>query len=138
MSPALCTDCLGSLILLSDPLTGEEMEVQRGSSLVKGHTANRSGGAGSEFTSFGLQYPSLCGHACQSGVYPLVTSCTNHEIQKLNQIWFLDSFNLSPGGGGCNSLLILLGCLWLLAFYRFLFRDPTHGNHCSRMKTIQS
>lgn len=96
------------------------MEVQRGSSPVQGHTTNRSGGAGSEFISFGLQYPSMCGHACQSGVQPLVTSCPSPEIQKLNQIWFLDSFNLSPGGGGYNSLLILLGCLWLLAFYKFL------------------
>lgn len=40
--PALCIDCLGSLILLSDPLTGEETEAQRGSSSGQGHTANRA------------------------------------------------------------------------------------------------
>lgn len=42
MPPALCIDCLGSLILLSDPLTGEKKWRFRGSSLVKGHTANRA------------------------------------------------------------------------------------------------
>lgn len=139
------------------------MEAQRGSSLVHSHITIRSRGAGSEFTSFGLQYPSMHGHPCHSVVQRLVNSCTSPEIQKVNQIWFLDSFHLSPRGGGSSLLLllllmrillpapgrshgdeewrqlllILLGCLWLLPFYDFLFRDPTHGNHCSRMKTEQ-
>ena len=138
------------------------MQAQRGSSLIQGHITNRSRGAGSEFTSFGLQYPSMHGHPCHSVVQHLVTNCTSPEIQKLNQIWFLDSFHLSPRRGGASSLLllllirillpapgrphgdkerrqllILLGGLWLLPFYDFLFHVPTHGTHCSRMKTIQ-
>ena len=90
MPHALCTDCPGRSILLSTPFSGEETEAQRSSSFVQGHTANKSRGAGFEFISFGLQYPSfayhMCGHACP-GVRPLVNSRISPRIQKLNQIW---------------------------------------------------
>lgn len=64
-----------------------ETEAQRGRSLVQGYTAHGSGGAGFEFLSFGLQYPSF---SCHMGGHTVVltllmSDCSGKSprIQKL-------------------------------------------------------